>query len=391
MPWQWTIGQSTLRDRAPGRRSRVIRDKEFFVKPVIGHLEILDKGFGFLRDIDNNYLAGPTDTFVPAFIISKFGLREGALVEGGGEPGNPGNQNLKLATVERVNSLPATEFARTETMHTMTSINPQHRLRMTQGPKDLTGRALDLIVPIGRGQRGLIISPPKSGKTSLIRHMATSVSVNDPEMDVFILLVNERPEEVTDFRRGLKDAHVLYSSSDQSIAQHMRMTRLAVHTAMRCAETGRDTVLFIDSLTRMTRAFNAETESYGRTLSGGLGANAMEIPRKIFGAARNIEDGGSLTIIATILVETGSRMDDIIYQEFKGTGNLDLVLSRECAERRIFPAIDISQSGTRKEELLLDKDELKMVVDIRRALSRKDTCGAMADLLEYLDRRRTRE
>ena len=360
------------------------------MKPVIGHLEILDKGFGFLRDIDNNYHAGPADTFVPAFIISKYGLREGAFVEGGGEPGNPGNQNLKLATVERVNSLPAAEFARTETMHTMTSINPQRRLRMAQGPKDLTGRALDLIVPIGRGQRGLIISPPKSGKTSLIRHMATSVSVNDPEMDVFILLVNERPEEVTDFRRGLKDAHVLYSSADQSIAQHMRMTRLAVHTAMRCAETGRDTVLFIDSLTRMTRAFNAETESYGRTLSGGLGANAMEIPRKIFGAARNIEDGGSLTIIATILVETGSRMDDIIYQEFKGTGNLDLVLSRECAERRIFPAIDISQSGTRKEELLLDKDELKMVVDIRRALSKKDTTTAMADLLEYLDRRGTR-
>lgn len=358
------------------------------MKPVIGHLEILDKGFGFLRDIDSNYQAGPADTFVPAFIISKFGLREGAFVEGGGEPGNPGNQNLKLATVERVNALTATEFARTETMHTMTSINPQRRLRMSQGPKDLTGRALDLIVPIGRGQRGLIISPPKSGKTSLIRHMATSVSMNDPEMDVFILLVSERPEEVTDFRRGLKDAHVLYSSSDQSIAQHMRMTRLAVHTAMRCAETGRDTVLFIDSLTRMTRAFNAETESYGRTLSGGLGANAMEIPRKIFGAARNIEDGGSLTIIATILVETGSRMDDIIYQEFKGTGNLDLVLSRECAERRIFPAIDISQSGTRKEELLLDKDELKMVVDIRRALSKKDTSGAMADLLEYLDRHR---
>ncbi len=357
------------------------------MKPVMGHLEILDKGFGFLRDIDNNYQAGPTDTFVPAFIISKFGLREGAFVDGTGEPGNPGNQNLKLATVERVNSLTAIEFARTETMHTMTSINPQQRLRIAQGPKDLTGQALDLIVPIGRGQRGLIISPPKSGKTSLIRHMATSVSMNDPEMDVFILLVNERPEEVTDFRRGLKDAHVLYSSSDQSIAQHMRMTRLAVHTAMRCAETGRDTVLFIDSLTRMTRAFNAETESYGRTLSGGLGANAMEIPRKIFGAARNIEEGGSLTIIATILVETGSRMDDIIYQEFKGTGNLDLVLSRECAERRIFPAIDISQSGTRKEELLLNKDELKMVVDIRRALSKKGTSEAMADLLEYLDRR----
>ena len=321
-------------------------------------------------------------------MISKFGLREGAFIEGHGEPGNPGNQNLKLASVDQINGVSLEQYAETETMHAMTSINPNQRLRMSQGPKDLTGRALDLIVPMGRGQRGLIISPPKSGKTTLLRHMANSVTINDPEMDVFVLLVNERPEEVTDFKRGLKNAHVLYSSSDQSIGQHMRMTRLAVHTAMRCAETGRDTVVFIDSLTRMARAFNAETESYGRTLSGGLGANAMEIPRKIFGAARNIEHGGSLTIIATILVNTGSRMDDIIYQEFKGTGNMDLVLNRDCAEHRIFPAIDIRQSGTRKEELLLDKDELKTVVEIRRALSQKDTTDAMADLLEYLDRRR---
>ena len=358
------------------------------MKPVSGHLEILDKGFGFLRNIEKNYQAGPIDTFVPAFMITKFGLREGAFVEGLGEPGNPGNQNLKLAAVDQVNGVSLERYADTETMHAMTSINPNQRLHMSQGPKDLTGRALDLIVPMGRGQRGLIISPPKSGKTTLLRHMANSVTVNDPEMDVFVLLINERPEEVTDFKRGLKNAHVLYSSSDQSIAQHMRMTRLAVHTAMRCAETGRDTVVFIDSLTRMARAFNAEIESYGRTLSGGLGANAMEIPRKIFGAARNIEDGGSLTIIATILVDTGSRMDDIIYQEFKGTGNMDLVLNRDCAEHRVFPAIDIRQSGTRKEELLLDKDELKKVVEIRRALSKKDTTEAMADLLEYLDRGR---
>lgn len=356
------------------------------MEPVSGHLEILDKGFGFLRNIDNNYQAGTEDTFVPAYMISKFGLREGTFIEGRGEPGNPGNQNLKLAAVENVNGLPLERYAQTQTMHTMTSINPDQRLRMSQGPKDLTGQALDLIVPIGRGQRGLIISPPKSGKTTLLRHMANSVTANDPEMDVFILLVNERPEEVTDFKRGLTEAHVLYSSADQSIGQHMRMTRLAVHTAMRCAEVGRDTVVFIDSLTRMARAFNAETESHGRTLSGGLGANAMEVPRKIFGAARNIEGGGSLTIIATILVETGSRMDDIIYQEFKGTGNMDLVLSRDCAEHRIFPAIDIRLSGTRKEELLLEKDELKKIVDIRRTVSQRDATEAMTDLLEYLDR-----
>jgi transcription termination factor Rho len=356
------------------------------LEPVSGNLEILDKGFGFLRDIDGNYQAGPTDTFVPAFLINRLGLREGSFIEGRGEPGNPGNQNLKLAVVDQVNGMSLDRYRQTETMHTMVSINPNQRLRMAQGPTDITGRALDLIVPMGRGQRGLIIAPPKSGKTTLLRHMANSVTANDPEMDVFVLLVNERPEEVTDFKRGLKGAHVLYSSADQSIAQHMRMTRLAVHSAMRCAETGRDTVVFIDSLTRMARAFNAETESYGRTLSGGLGANAMEVPRKIFGAARNIEEGGSLTIIATILIETGSRMDDIIYQEFKGTGNMDLVLSRECAEHRVYPAIDIRQSGTRKEELLLDKDELKKVVEIRRALSRRDTTEAMTELIEYLDR-----
>jgi transcription termination factor Rho len=354
---------------------------------VSGHLEILDKGFGFLRDIKQNYQAGPMDTFVPAFSITKFGLREGAYIEGEGKPGNAGNRNLKLASVQRINGLPLERYGLTETMHTMTSINPEKRLHMSQGPKDLTGQVLDLVVPIGRGQRGLIIAPPKSGKTTLLRHMANSVTRNDPEMDVFILLVNERPEEVTDFQRGLSDAQVLYSSSDQSIAKHMRMTRLAVHTAMRCAETGHDTVVFIDSLTRMARAFNAETKSYGRTLSGGLGANAMEIPRKIFGAARNIENGGSLTIIATILVETGSRMDDIIYQEFKGTGNMDLVLSRDCAEHRVYPAIDIRQSGTRKEELLLNKEELKQAVEIRRALSKKESTDAMTALLEYLDRK----
>jgi len=356
------------------------------VEPVSGHLEILDKGFGFLRVMDNNYQASPDDTFVPAFMISKFGLREGTFIEGQGEPGNPGNQNLKLAAVERVNGLPLEQYAKTQTMHTMTSINPDQRLRMTQGPKDLTGQALDLIVPMGRGQRGLIISPPKSGKTTLLRHMANSVTANDPEMDVFILLVNERPEEVTDFKRGLKDAHVLYSSSDQSIGQHMRMTRLAVHSAMRCAEIGRDTVVFIDSLTRMARAFNAETESYGRTLSGGLGANAMEVPRKIFGAARNIEGGGSLTIIATILVETGSRMDDIIYQEFKGTGNTDIVLSRACAEKRIWPAININASGTRREELLLDKEALQAATQIRGALASLDETVAMETLLEHFQK-----
>ena len=215
--------------------------------------------------------------------------------------------------------------------------------------------------------------------------MANSVVTNHPDSKVFVLLVDERPEEVTDFQRGLTEAHVLYSSADQQIGQHMRMTRLAMHTAIRCAEIGQDAVVFIDSLTRMTRAFNADTDSHGKTLSGGLGANAMEFPRKIFGAARKLENGGSLTIMATILVDTGSRMDDIIFQEFKGTGNMDLFLSRECAEQRIWPAININKSGTRKEDLLMDKETHEAMVDIRRKISTKDEVSAMSEFIAMLE------
>ena len=246
------------------------------------------------------------------------------------------------------------------------------------------GKALDMIVPIGKGQRGLIISPPKSGKTTILKHMANSIITNHPEVVVFALLVDERPEEVTDFRRGLKHAYVLSSSADQSVSQHLRMTKITVNAAIRLAETGIDAVVFIDSLTRMSRAFNTEAQSYGRTLTGGLGANAMEMPRRIFGAARNIDNGGSLTIIATILINTGSKMDDIIFQEFKGTGNMDLVLSRKCAEQRLWPAINILQSGTRKEHLLLDTLEFQEMVKLRRGLSKKDEITALSAFIEYL-------
>jgi transcription termination factor Rho len=214
--------------------------------------------------------------------------------------------------------------------------------------------------------------------------MANSILANHTDTDVYVLLVDERPEEVTDFQRGLSGAHVLYSSADQQIGQHMRMTRLAVHTAICSAEAGRNAVIFIDSLTRMTRAFNADTDSHGRTMTGGLGINAMAIPRKIFGAARKVEHGGSLTIIATILVDTGSRMDDVIYQEFKGTGNMDLVLSRECAEKRVWPAIDVNQSGTRKEALLMDDDEYDRISAIRREVGDLDEVSAISRLIEYL-------
>jgi len=358
------------------------------LQPVKGYLEILDRGFGFLRTIENNFLPGPADTFVPAFLIQKNCLQEGVFIEGTGVKGKPDSLNLKLSDIETVNNVPFTPGETLTPLQNQTSINPLEKLKMTMGPDDLTGRTLDLIVPMGKGQRGLIISPPKAGKTTLLKHIANALALNHPEVDVYVLLVDERPEEVTDFKRGLKNAHILFSSSDQSVAQHMRMARLAMQAAVHWAEVGRDTVVLIDSMTRMARAFNAETRSYGRTLTGGLGASAMVVPRKIFGTARNIEDGGSLTIMATILVDTGSRMDDIIFQEFKGTGNMDLVLSRKCAEQRIWPAIHIQKSGTRKEERLLDSEEYREVIKIRRVLAQRDEISAMSQLLEYFMQRR---
>jgi len=344
----------------------------------------MDRGFGFLRNIDNNFRPASDDTFVPTHLIRKYNLSEGVMIHGKGEKGDGGNKNLKLAELETINTLPYEAFLEIEPLQQQTSVHPTERLLMAQGRDDVMGRLLDMIVPVGRGQRGMIISPPKSGKTTILKHMATSIVCNHPDVETFVLLVDERPEEVTDFKRGLKDVHVLSSSADQAVMHHMRIIRMAMNTAMRCTETGRDTVVFIDSLTRMARAFNRETNSYGRTLTGGLGANAMEIPRKIFGAARNIETGGSLTIIATILVETGSRMDDIIFQEFKGTGNMDLVLSRKCAEQRIWPAIHINPSGTRNEGLLLDKNEYKEIIRFRRALSKLNETDAISFLIEHI-------
>jgi transcription termination factor Rho len=353
------------------------------LKPLKGHLEILDQGFGFLRSLENNYSPGKNDVFVPAALIKSYNLPEGGYIEGSGTKQDDRNSNAQLQSVEAINHISPDSFSSFQSLQDQTSINPTEQLIMTQAADDFTGRTLDLITPIGKGQRGLIISPPKSGKTTILKHIAASIIANYPDVDVFVLLVDERPEEVTDFKRGLKGAHVLYSSADQSIDTHMRMTRLALHTAIHCAETGRDSVVLIDSLTRMSRAFNVNTQSYGRTMTGGLGAGALAIPRKIFGAARNVEDGGSLTIIATILVDTGSRMDDIIYQEFKGTGNSDIVLSRKCAEKRIWPAINLNASGTRREELLLDEETHQEATRIRGILSSMEETTAMSTILEY--------
>lgn len=356
------------------------------MKSVEGHLEILDRKFGFLRSIEGNFQPNPEDTFVPANLIQKLNLHEGVFIEGIGVRGDSKKRNLKLTEIGKINQIPLKEYSKIKSLRSEVSISPSERLKLAQGPDDIMGRALDMIVPIGKGQRGLIISPPKSGKTTILKHMAKSLVINHPEVVVFVLLVDERPEEVTDFRRELNHAYVLSSSADQSVSQHLRMTKMTVNAAIRFAETGIDTIVFIDSLTRMSRAFNNETQSRGRTLTGGLGANAMEMPRRIFGAARNIDNGGSLTIIATILINTGSKMDDIIFQEFKGTGNMDLVLSRKCAEQRLWPAINIIQSGTRKEHLLMDNQEFQEMVNLRRILSKKDEITALSEFIEYLSK-----
>lgn len=354
------------------------------MEPVIGFLEIHEKGFGFLRNIGSNFDPSPEDTYVPLTLIKKLNLKEGLLIEGLGVPGDARQSNLKLVRVEKINNSNCKEYAGVKPFYDQTSIDPRERFSLARGEDDITGKALDLITPVGKGQRGLIVAPPKSGKTTILKHIAKSIIANHPDAVLFVLLVDERPEEVTDFRRDLDNAFVLSSSADQSVTQHLRITKLTMNTAMRCAETGYDAVVLIDSLTRMSRAFNTETDSGGKTLSGGLGANALEVPRRYFGAARNLEGKGSLTNIATILVNTGSRMDDVIFQEFKGTGNMDLVLSRECAEKRIWPAFNINDSGTRKEHLLLDAEEQKETTKIRRSLSRMNQPDAMAALLELI-------
>ena len=355
------------------------------MKPIRGYLEVLDKGFGFLRTIENNFAPEPTDPFVPGHMIKQHNLAEGVLIDGHGVKGNGKNKNLKLSQIETVNQLPLASYSKVKHLQKLTSINPSEPFRICQGEDDRMGRALDMFVPIGKGQRGLIVTPPKSGKTTILKHIAASLLRHHPDAVLFILLVDERPEEVTDFKRALPGAVVLSSSADQSIAQHMRMTRLAMNTASRSAETGKDVVVLIDSLTRMSRAFNSQTQSHGRTLSGGLAANALTIPRRIFGMARNIEQGGSLTVVATILVDTGSRMDDVIFQEFKGTGNMDLVLSRACAEQRLWPAIHINASGTRKEELLMDNAAFQEAFAFRRSVAQFAEITAMAAFHHYLD------
>lgn len=349
-----------------------------------GILEVMPSGYGFLRDPQRNFQPQPHDAYLSAKLIQQHNLRPGVFLKVQVANGRGGKKSDPVRRILECNGLPLNKYAEVQDIKQQVSIDPEEKLTMRLTEKDLTGRAIDLFTPIGKGQRGLIISPPKAGKTTILKHIAKAVRQNHPDIEVMVLLIDERPEEITDFQRGLPGTLVLHSSADRDPENHLRITQMTMNMATRKAESGHDVLILIDSLTRMGRSYNLETNSRGRTLSGGLGANALELPRRFFGAARNIEHGGSLTIMASILVDTGSRMDEVIFQEFKGTGNLDLLLSRECAERRLYPAINIRESGTRKDHKLMDEETLDRSHRIRRAAAPMNPPEALEFVLNQL-------
>jgi transcription termination factor Rho len=330
-------------------------------------IDIQRGGNGQLIDINRGGKRRPTDPFVPKELIRRFKLRSGSMIGGTAFPPDGRFPNPKMRFIETVDSVPLEDRRAKFEFTTLTTISPNQHLKMEMKDGRLTSRAVDLFCPIGKGTRGLIVAPPRTGKTTLLRDMALGVLENNPECHVMILLIDERPEEVTDFKRSVSAAEIWASSNDEQIENHIRIADLCIERAKRLVEIGRDVVLFVDSITRLSRAHNTAKNS-GRTGSGGLDVRALEKPRQLFATARKTEEAGSLTIIASVLVETGSRMDDVIFQEFKGTGNMELVLDRKCAEMRLWPAINIAASGTRKEELLIDAKTLEGIHFFRRAL-----------------------
>jgi transcription termination factor Rho len=348
-----------------------------------GVLELHPKGYGFLRNPARHYAPTPNDPYVPAPLIEKLHLAEGLLLGGPVEPARRGSSGPRLAAVEQIEGGDPRQFRR-RNWDELTPVDPTKWIRLETGPEPLTTRVMDLFTPIGAGQRGLIVAPPRTGKTVLLAHIAAAVAKNYPGMHLIVLLVDERPEEVTDLKRTVK-GEVVASSSDSDTANHIRLAELVLERAKRLTEQGRDVFVLLDSLTRLARAYNKQTGS-GRTMSGGVDAKALEVPKRLFGSARAFEEGGTLTILGTALIETGSRMDDVIFQEFKGTGNMELVLDRQLADRRIYPAINLAQSGTRKEERLLPAEDLERITLLRRSLMQLRPVEAMEGLVKQLAR-----
>ena len=350
-----------------------------------GVLEVLQDGFGFLRSMEANYLPGPDDIYVSPSQIKRFGLRSGDTVEGPIRAPKEGERYFALLKIDTIN-YEATEKSRNKiNFDNLTPLYPDEQIKLeTEKPdKDQSARVIDLVSPIGKGQRALIVSPPRTGKTVLLQNIAHSITDNHPECYLMVLLIDERPEEVTDMQRSVK-GEVVSSTFDEPASRHVQVAEMVINKAKRLVEHKKDVVILLDSITRLGRAYNTVVPSSGKVLTGGVDANALQRPKRFFGAARNIEDGGSLTIISTALIDTGSRMDEVIFEEFKGTGNSEIILDRKVADKRIYPAIDITKSGTRKEEILLDKDELQKMYVLRRILNPMGTMDSIEFLLGKL-------
>ena len=348
-----------------------------------GVLETLPEGFGFLRAPDANYLPGPDDVYVSPSQIRKFDLQTGDTVSGQIRPPRQGERYFALVKVDAINFDPPDRARQTIFFENLTPLYPQQKLSLETTADNLSARVLDLMTPIGKGQRGLIVAPPRTGKTMLLQTIAHSVEKNHPEVYLIVLLIDERPEEVTDMQRSVK-GEVISSTFDEPPQRHVQVAEMVIEKAKRLVECGRDVIILLDSITRLARAYNTVIPSSGRVLSGGVDSNALQKPKRFFGAARNIENGGSLTIMATALVDTGSRMDEVIFEEFKGTGNLEIHLDRKLTDRRVFPSVDIPKSGTRKEELLVEKAELNRIWVLRKVLTPLSPVEAMELLLSKM-------
>ncbi|MEI8177325.1 transcription termination factor Rho [Aestuariivirga sp.] len=364
-------------------KNLAVRDVEIIGEGVV---EVLQDGFGFLRSPDANYLAGPDDIYISPSQIRKFTLRTGDTVEGQIRSPKEGERYFALVKVNRINFEDPEKTRHKVHFDNLTPLYPDERLEMETGDptkKDYSSRVIDIVSPLGKGQRGLIVAPPRTGKTVLLQNIAHAITANHPECYLIVLLIDERPEEVTDMQRSVK-GEVISSTFDEPASRHVQVAEMVIEKAKRLVEHGRDVVILLDSITRLGRAYNTVVPSSGKVLTGGVDANALQRPKRFFGAARNIEEGGSLTIIATALIDTGSRMDEVIFEEFKGTGNSEIILDRKVADKRVFPAIDILRSGTRKEELLVKPDLLKKTYVLRRILNPMGTVDAIEFLLDKL-------
>ncbi|HET9098912.1 MAG TPA: transcription termination factor Rho [Acidobacteriaceae bacterium] len=352
-----------------------------------GVLEILPDGYGFLRSPDYNYLPGPDDIYVSPSQIRKFDLKTGDTISGNVRPPHEGEKYFALVKIEAINFESPEETRNKILFDNLTPLYAQERIKMETVRESISGRVMDLLTPVGKGQRGLIVAPPRTGKTMLLQSIANSITTNHPEVVLIVLLIDERPEEVTDMQRSVK-GEVISSTFDEPAVRHVQVAEMVIEKAKRLVEHKRDVVILLDSITRLARAYNTIVPPSGKVLSGGVDSNALQRPKRFFGAARNIEEGGSLTIIATALVDTGSRMDEVIFEEFKGTGNMEVILDRKLVDKRVFPAIDIQRSGTRKEELLIPKDELQRTWLVRKVLNPLSPVEAMELLVDKLGKAR---